>query len=230
MTPVNYLIIEDDLIASKHIEKLCSSQPDFNLVGVAPNPEAAAEMLRSQNVDLVFLDVELSGSSGLNLIRSLPVIPQIIVITAHEEFAFEAFELNAIDYLKKPVTKARFDQAIQRFRQMNIALTIPENHSSLFIKVGNSLVAVQFDKILLFESIKDYVKVITEEKTHVIYSTMKSLEEKLPSSGFGKVNRSFIVNIDKVKLIKNNHVYVGNQEISISKSCKDDFFKKVRLL
>lgn len=227
---IRYLIIEDDPLAAKHIEKLCSTQPDLELAGTAANATEAEQLLRNVNADLVFLDIELAGSSSLQVIRSLPTVPQIIIITAHEQFAFEAFELNAIDYLKKPVTKARFEQALQRFRAINTTADNSVTSQSLFIKVSNSLVSVQFEKILFFESIKDYVKVVTEDKAHIIYSTMKSLEEKLPDNIFIRVNRSFIVNMNKVKMIANNHVHVGTESIPISKSCKDEFFNKVRLL
>ena len=236
------IIVEDIQIAADFLKKFCEKSGLIDVKGHFLNSESALEFLEDNKVDLLFLDIEMPGATGFELLDRLTYSPRIILTTSKTEYAFDAFQYNVTDYLKKPFTYKRFLEAVLRIQTIQradsglaqAATPIPPAPQTdmgfLFIKAGDKLVKLVKDDIFFIESMRDYVKFVTASKNYITYSTLKNLEEKLKGDEFLKVHRSYIVNINKIDDIRGNTIYLQGNQIPIGKGHKEELVKRLNIL
>jgi len=226
------LLVDDEPLALDLLEGYVAKTPSLTLAGRCSSAFQAMEMLDKTVVDLMFLDIQMPGLSGLDFSRSLQDGPKVIFTTAFEQYALEGFKVDALDYLLKPISYPEFLNAVNKakrwFEHFDKA-SVSETRTSIFVKADYKLVQIEFNNILYIEGLKDYVKFCLEENEKSILSlmSMKSLEENLPESKFMRVHRSFIVNLDKINTIERNRIVFGKEYIHISENYKEKFHKFV---
>lgn len=225
------IIVEDEPMSRKSLQRLCEQHNSLEVLGVFDNATPALDFLAEHEIDLIWLDVEMPGLSGFDLLEQLPAIPYVILTTSKIEYAFEAFQYNVTDYLKKPITLPRFNIAVEKVLELHAR---PKTNSSderkeIYIKTDGRYIRLPFDSISYIENTGDYVKIFTTTQTHVVYTTMKYLEEKLGLQ-FLRVHRSFIVHLDKIIDIEDNTLVVNNKVIPISRANKPELMNRLNLL
>ena len=231
---IKVLIVDDDELCRTIVKDLIQEVEEFNCVGAFENALEAFKFLNDNQVDVIFLDVEMPKMGGMELLRNLKIQPLVVMITSHDEFALESYEYNVTDFLKKPVTASRFFKTVQKIQKQlpsSKNSTIDSNNEEyVFIKTDAKLVQIRLDEILWVEALGNYMRLHTEDDKHTVLSTMKEIEAKLPEKDFIRVQRSFIVRLDKILTIEDNYVIVKNKEIHIGKAYKDEFNKRLNLL
>ena len=231
MSRINCIIIDDEPLARKGIKEYVADVDFLNLVGEFDNPLKAAEMISRGEVDLLFLDIEMPKITGLEFFKTLQSPPPVIFTTAYPQYALEGFEVNALDYLVKPVSFERFFKAVLKakeyyeVRETNAKETPSSDH--FFIKADNKLVKILFDDILYVEALQNYVTIHATAKKYMTYLTFKSVEEYLPADKFLKVHKSYIVAASKIDTIEGNDIQIGQQHIPISRNQKDEVMEKL---
>jgi DNA-binding LytR/AlgR family response regulator len=209
------------------IVKLVSNHPNLRLVGNFSNAIEAKNCLTVNEVDLIFLDVEMPVINGFNFLDALKVKPQIVFVTAKTDYALKAFEYNATDYLQKPVSLERFNTTVKRALE-NYSLTHEppvESGEHIFIKSNLKKLKIYTSKIKWIEAYGDYVKVVTEDASNLVLSTMKSFENDLSKERFIRVHKSFIINIDKVERYNSKFAEIGPTKIPLSRNKKENLAK-----
>ena len=228
--PLKCIIVDDDPISIKVLEEFVEKTELLSPIGSFTNASQVPSVLNEKEVDLIFLDVEMPEMTGLELIRSLVHKPEIIITSIEEKYALEAFDVDVIDYLLKPITDyARFLKAIAKVvekREKNR----PVYAGNIFVKVDSLLVNLDLNDILWVEAYGDYVKMVTQEKTYTVYTKLKSVEQKLPPRIFMKVHRSYIINLRKIDSISHAHLQVNEKKIPISASHKEKLINRLNLL
>ncbi len=225
------LVVDDDKISRELVCECIKETEWLILSSVCKSAIEASNYLSNNEVDLIFLDVEMPKMSGLELLKSLNHKPQVILITAKEKYAVEAFEYEVTDFLVKPVNHTRFLKAVQKVKTKNKPSSIESvNGGNIFIKVDSELINLSTSEILWIEALGDYVNFITPTKKYVVLSTMKNIETKLPPSEFARVHRSYLVRIDKIKKISEDIILVENKLIPVSKSYKKDLLERLTTL
>jgi len=223
------LIVDDDDIQRKVVKNFVSELDFLKLMGECANGIEASNFLKKEKVDLIFLDVEMPGMSGLEFVRTLKNKPEIVLITSHEKFAVEAFEVDISDYIVKPIEYARFLQAVNKVKErFDAGKEVSGTDSTLFIKEGLDLVRINMDDIIMVAAEGDYVKIVTSTKNHMIKATMQKIEDNLPANKFMRVHRSYIVKLDQVNRISQDVIDIHDKSIPISKSYKDAFLGKLQ--
>jgi two-component system LytT family response regulator len=227
------IVVDDEPLGRNLMVENINLIPFLELVGTAKNAFDALKLLESTEVDLIFLDIQMPGMTGTKFVESLTRKPMIIFVTAYEEFAVESYNLEVIDYLMKPVSIERFtkaaNKAYERYR-----LTPGEQKEEvldyMFVNVEYSLVKVNFDTITHIEGLKDYIKIFVTTATHPILtkSTLKGIEEKLPTGKFLRVQKSFIVNLEKIESIRNHRISIGKFEIPVSDSSMESLLEAIK--
>jgi DNA-binding LytR/AlgR family response regulator len=225
---INCIIIDDEPLARNGIREYINDVDFLNLAGEFDNPLAATTLLGNGNVQLIFLDIQMPKISGLDFLKTLTDPPAVIFTTAYPEYAIEGFEVNAVDYLVKPISFDRFLKAAMKAKEVLAHKRMKAGEAAhFFIKVDNALVKLQFDDILFVEALQNYVTIHTQSKKYISYLTFKSVEEYLPADRFIKVHKSYIVSADKVNSIDGNEICIGQQRIPISRSLKDEVMEKL---
>lgn len=232
---INCIAVDDEPLALDLIEDNIKQVPFLNLVGVCKNALEAAEIIQNNKIDLVFLDIQMPGISGIQFIQSLPTSPMVIFITAYEQYALEGFNLNVIDYLLKPVSFERFFKACNK---ANEYFTLKHNQGKsqgsfvdeyFFVNAEYSLVKIKYNEILYIEGLKDYIKIYLSSQNRPVITrmTMKSIEEKLSVLPFMRVHKSFIVSLDKIDSIRNLKISIGQHIIPVSEQFADELLVKI---
>ena len=228
------LVVDDNKMARMALKQLVSQVQNLELTAECSNAMEAYNQLASNSIDLLFLDIEMPEMSGIDLIKKLGAKkPLIIFTTAKTDYAVEAFELNVIDYLVKPITQARLVQAVEKAQEAldsNKEEMKVEEQGFVFVKDNGMLKRISIDDILFLEAMGDYVKVHTAQKFHVVHATLKSIEEKLPSSKFLRVHRSYIVAINKIDFIQEGTIAIGKTTIPVADTHKANLNKRLNLL
>lgn len=225
------MIVDDDAMARASIQTLCKKVPLLEVAAICEDAETAIEMLKEQAIDLILLDIELQGMSGIDLLRELVQQPQVIFITSETKYAYEAFQYQVTDYLQKPIQVNRFQEAIEKARKVQAEIDSYKKRSTdIYIKVDGRYVRLGYDDILFFEYVGDYVKISTDKGRFIIHSTLKNINQKLKDSRFLKVHRSFIINLDKIKDIEENSLVIGNTVIPISRANKPILLGRLNFL
>lgn len=221
---ISCIIIEDELPASRLLEKHISAFPFLELKGSFVSTANALSVLATEKIDLIFLDINLPGLSGLDFAKTLSATTSVIFITAYAEYAVDGFDLDAVDYLLKPVSFERFSRAISKYNkthkmvsdkvQMEISVT---EKPFVFVKCERKLMKLFLDEVLYFESQGNYLLIYTEKGSFKTYQSITEMEEKLPENMFCRIHRSFLVSIPKISAFNNHSVVVHNKELSIGR-------------
>ncbi len=227
MSNYNCLIVDDEVSAQEIIASYLSKIENFKVCGICKNAIEAFTVINNQTVDLIFLDINMPEISGLSFAQSINKNIKIIFTTAHREFAIEGFDLQAVDYLLKPIPFERFIKATNKFLGEN---SIPEStprkeiemdkNDFLFVRSDRKMIKVDFDEILIIESLSDYIKIITPKKAIITRETISNIEAKLPQERFLRVHRSFIISISKIDSFTNEYIEINKTAIPISRSYK----------
>lgn len=235
MQPLNSIIIDDEPLSRKGLREYIYDIDFLNLVGEFDNPLKAATDIKERNVQLLFLDIQMPKISGLDFFKSLQNAPPVIFTTAFPQYALDGFELNALDYLVKPISFDRFFKAALKAKEYyevreknRLEVSPPGSREKFFfIKADNKLVKILFDEILFVEALQNYVTIQTTNKKYVTYLTFKSVEEYLPSDEFIKCHKSYIVAASKVSSIEGNEIIIGTHHIPISRNAKEESLGKL---
>lgn len=227
MTTINCLIVDDEPLALSLIEGYVRKTPFLKLVGKCTNAFEALEKIGAEKIDLLFLDIQMPGLTGMELSRSLTNGPKVIFTTAFEEYALEGFKVDAIDYLLKPFNYEEFLKSANKAREWLSATSGNKDtdQDALFVKSEYKLVKIDLQRVLYIEGLKDYAKIYLQDQTRPVMTLMslKSLEEQLPAHQFMRIHRSFIVRLDKIDLIERNKVVIGQTGITIADAYKEAF-------
>lgn len=225
------ITVDDDAISRELLRDYINDTPELELLGEFSSAIEANNFLSKNHVDLIFLDVEMPKMTGLELLKSLDEKPLIILTTSKEKYAIEAFENEVLDYLVKPIEYSRFVKAVNKTKTALRPMPVDSfSNDSIFIKVDSELINLPYREIMWIEALGDYVNIITPTKKHVVLSTMKNIEGKLPPKEFIRVHRSYFVRIDKIKKISEDIILVENKLIPVSKSYKKDLLERLNML
>jgi len=231
---MNALIIDDNKIARTTTRQLAGKVADLNIVAECMSAMEAYNLLLAQPVDLLFLDIEMPGMSGLELTKNLAnKRPVIIFITSKKEYAVDAFDLNVVDYIVKPLTSSRFIQAIDKAREVlestREEVNIKEDEF-IFIRDSNIVRRLKLDKILYAEAMGDYVKLYTPEKFYAIHTTLKTVEERLPASQFLRVHRSYLVALNKIDSLESGVLIVSGKPLPVADAYRNMLNRRMNIL
>jgi two-component system, LytTR family, response regulator len=220
------IAIDDEPLALELLEDNISKVPFLSLVASCSNPLEAMKVLQNETIDLIFVDIQMPGLTGLQFIKSIAIKPMFILITAYEKYALEGYELDVVDYLVKPVPLDRFIKACNKawdLYQLKNKKDTEESQPYFFINADYSLVKVVFTDIMWVEGLKDYLKIHlkSSSKPLVARLTMKAMEEQLPPSMFLRVQKSFIVSKNYITSIRKNSVFINDVEIPVGDNYKD---------
>ncbi|HXL55504.1 MAG TPA: LytTR family DNA-binding domain-containing protein [Chitinophagaceae bacterium] len=223
---IKCIIVEDEILAQNVIQSHLQKVERFELVGICNNALEAKEVLDKQEVDLIFLDIQLPGMTGLNFLRSLTNPPLVVLTTAYAEYALESYEFNVIDYLLKPISFERFSKTVNKIVDGRLFTQVAKEKDSLsgdhiFIKSNSKFFKVNFSEIIYIEGMKDYLKIHTAEYKLVTHQTMNDMEKILPVKQFIRVHKSYIIAVTHIKSIYGNSVEMEKATIPIGVNYKD---------
>jgi DNA-binding LytR/AlgR family response regulator len=230
---LKYLIVDDDEIGRLAIEAQASKYPHLKMIASCPHPLQAAELINRFEPDILFVDIEMPDMSGLELVRltaNKKMLP--VFITSHPEFAVTSYEADAFDYLLKPFSGERFAKCIYRLtdflalRDKAFAFEKEQESEFIIIKQGYEKQRLQLEDILYLEAMKDYTRIVTTGKQYLVLATISSMLEKLPGDKFIRIHRSYVVNINKIKEVKDNKLYLSSGELPIGKLFKNALNEK----
>ena len=225
------LIVDDEPIARQVVENYCSYLPELEIAGSCGNALEAKRLIESQPVDLIFLDINMPVLDGLAFLKTLAHPPQVIFTTAYKEFAHQAFDLAACDYLLKPFSLERFIVAVDKVKEKLAKKAgetpAPATGSHCFIKSEGRIYKINFAELCYAEASGNHVKIVTEHEQIRPVITFSALEELLPKSEFIRLHRSFIINKSKISHIEGNRVFIAGAEIPIGSNYRDVFFREI---
>lgn len=229
---IRCIIVEDETLAQHVIQSHLAQVQGFELVGVCKNAIEASKVLKEREVDLIFLDIQLPGMTGLNFLRSLTNPPLVVLTTAYAEYALESYEFNVIDYLLKPISFERFTKTINKITEGRLFDRIAKeeaavNADHIFIKSNSKFFKVNFPEIIYIQSMKDYLKIQTAEYNLVTHQTMNDMERLLPARQFMRVHKSYIVSVGFIRSIYGNSIEIDKIIIPIGASYKDNVMSLV---
>lgn len=234
---INVIIVDDEPLAQDVLETYIEKMPEFNLVTKCSNAFDANEALKNNDIDLMFLDIQMPQLTGTDFLRSLEDPPVVIFTTAYPNYAVDGFELNALDYLLKPISMERFMKAANKasvqieLKKGNSSAPAENDANYIFVKADKKLIKINFDDVLYIEGLKDYVIIRLGEKRVVTLQTMKSLEQKLPATIFKRIHRSYIVNLNRIDAVVGNMVELKEKgqakHIPVGKNYRDDLLKLI---
>lgn len=234
---IRCLIVEDEPPAQRILEKYISEISYLKLAGKASHPSEAMGLLKSREVELMFLDINLPRLSGLDFLKSMDRPPEIIITTAYPEYALEGFELNVRDYLVKPISFERFLKAVSRLPGSKAKSSqedktreekeVNKETDFTFIKTDGSLYRVDFEKIRYIASDRDYVNIYLEDEHYFLRQSLKEWQQMLPEAHFFRVHKSYIVNLARIDEIFGNRIKIENEEIPIGRNYKDAFLDRI---
>jgi len=236
MKKINCAVIDDEPIAREILEDFIGQDERLQLQGNYKNAKDALKGISEQPVELVFLDINMPGLTGFQFLKSMTNPPAVIFTTAYREHAMEGFDANAIDYLLKPIAIERFLLAVNKawkflrpqVQEFSEAVVIEkESDDFFFVKADGGLVKIFFEEILFIEALKEYVKIVTKDRSVITYHTISGLEEKLPTGKFYRIHRSYIVNIKAITSIEGYLVKVNKHELPVSRNERDAFVEMV---
>jgi two-component system, LytTR family, response regulator len=233
---MNCIIVDDNKMARTAIKQMISQVDFLELKHECESPIEAFNYLKKENIDLVFLDVEMPEMTGIELIKNLTSHPIIILITTKKEYAVEAFELNVADYLIKPVTMARFMVAVDRAKELfekkdNKVEMSDKDREYIFVRSNSVLTKIRVKDIIYIQALGDYVNIFTSDnKRHTVHITLKGIEEKLHNSKFYRLHRSYLVALDHIDNVEENTAYIGKHPLSIGEQYKKELLKKLNLI
>lgn len=227
------IIIDDEPLARKGLKEYIADTDFLLLAGEFDNPLKATELIGRGEAQLLFLDIQMPKITGLEFFKTLQHAPPVIFTTAYPQYALEGFEVNALDYLVKPISFERFFKAVLKakeyyeVREKNLAeaQTVPTDY--FFIKADNKLIKLKYEDVLYAEALQNYVVIHTKDKKYITYLTFKSVEDYLPADRFIRTHKSYIVAAAKIESIEGNDIRIGQHHIPISRNLKDEVMEKL---
>lgn len=231
-------IVDDEPLAIEVLEAHMEKVEQLCVAGTFQNAVKAFEALQDEEVDLLFLDIQMPGLTGIDLLKTLKRPPYVIFTTAYREYALEGFELDAVDYLLKPISFERFLRGIHKVCSLERSARSPapadgeaaETGPSLFVQVDKKMVRLELDRILYFESQRDYVKIVTDEKEVMAHQTLAYMEESLPSERFLRIHRSFIVALERIEGWSATEIDLPGRTLSIGRTYKSQVISRLENL
>lgn len=228
---IKCIIVEDETLAQDVIKSHLGKVERFELVGVYRNAPEAMEGLAQQEVDVMFLDIQLPGMTGLNFLRSLEDPPLVVLTTAYPEHAVESYELNVIDYLLKPVSFERFLKAVNKIADGRLLNEPGKNEEvkgdHIFIKANSKFFRVSFSSIVYIEGMKDYLKIHTTDNTLITHQTMNDIEKILPPKQFLRIHKSYIISVPHIRAIYGNSVEMEKATVPVGINYKEKVFSLI---
>ncbi|MFC0774941.1 LytR/AlgR family response regulator transcription factor [Terrimonas alba] len=230
---INCIIIDDEPLARKGLKEYIADVDFLELAGEFDNPLKAAGLISNGKAQLMLLDIQMPKITGIDFLKTLQTAPPVIFTTAYPQHALEGFELNALDYLVKPISFDRFLKAALKakeyyeVREKNHAETNLAAADYFFIKADNKLVKILYDDILFAEALQNYVVIHTKDKKYITYLTFKSVEEYLPADRFIKTHKSYIVAAGKIDSIEGSNIRIGTHDIPVSRNLKEEVMEKL---
>ncbi len=229
---MNCIVVDDEPLAREILEEFIRKVPFLSLKASCKNGFEALEFLQKENIDLIFLDIQMPDMSGIQLYGSLNYRPLVIFTTAYSNYAVTGFDFDAIDYLVKPFAFERFMKAANKaYRQFQSRADGGADHRRdfMFVKDGTKMVKVDFEDILYLEGMKDYIKIILKDKKMVLtLMSMQHMMEKLPGEGFIRIHRSYIVPLSKIESVEKNRVLVAGKHLPVGQSYKTGLMQALR--
>ena len=235
---IKCLVVDDEPPALDVLKKYIESIPSLSLAGICGNAVEALAIIQEQPIDILFLDIQMPQILGTDFIRTLTNPPKIIFTTAYRKYAVEGFDLDAVDYLLKPISFERFLKAVNKIMKTSLkqnafgdGASAGENeivNTHIHFRADRKILKVALDDILYFESLKDYIKVVAKNRTFLTKHSISSLEENLPNPGFLRIHRSYIVAVNKIDYFKNEVVGIGKQELPISRMYRHEVEKVLK--
>lgn len=222
---INCFILDDEPLAIKVLERYINDLPQLYLKGSHTNPMEALNIIQTQNIDLLFLDINMPRISGISFYKTLAKAPKVIFTTAYPEFAVEGFELEALDYLVKPFSFERFLKAVNKFKS-NFHTNQKPVH--LIIKADRKLFQLNQEEILFLQAFGDYVKIFTHSKSYLPKETLQKVEERLDSTNFLRIHRSYIVSLNAISFIEGNQVNINGKMLPIAQKYKEQLLTKFK--
>ncbi|MDC1237680.1 LytTR family DNA-binding domain-containing protein [Polaribacter sp.] len=234
MNTINCVIVDDEPVARNVLETFVAKIPNLELVKSCKNAMEAFEVANQQKIDIFFLDINMPDISGLSLAKSINQKAKIIFTTAYREYAVDGFNLKAVDYLLKPISFDRFLQSIHKYfegvsfidSEIKIEKSVLKN-DFIFVRSDRKMIKINFDEIQYVESLSDYIKIHSVDKTITTRETISNIETKLPAKNFLRIHRSYIVNLKKMNSYTNEFVEIGKNAIPISRTYKENVLKKL---
>lgn len=229
---MNCIIIDDEPLAREAIEMLINQTDDLDLIGSFNSPDAATNFMETNEVELIFLDIQMPGINGIEFARTIPKETFVIFTTAYSEFATDSYEVDAIDYLIKPVKLERFQKAVEKAHTYSKLLKADYADNNIeqvaddffFVKADRRIFKVYFNNILFIQGLKDYVVMHTDSQKVITAMNIKTIHDQLPKNVFVRVSKSYIINVKHIGSVDNNTVYIGTNEIPIGNIYRDFFF------
>lgn len=227
MIRIKCVITDDEPMARKGIKGYVEKVDFLELVGVCEDAVSLNCLLREQPVDLLFLDIEMPYINGLELLQSINNPPKVIFTTAYEQYAIKGFELEAVDYLLKPISFERFLKSVNRVYELFRQNVPPPVTDHLFIKTDDKLVKVSINDIVYIEAMENYVNIYTAQTRYITHATLKSVLECITDPGFIQTHKSFVINAAKITSIEGNLIELGKYQVPVSRSMKDGVMEKI---
>lgn len=229
---IKCILIDDEPLAIKVLQNYFTNFSDFEIIGTFNNALESLEFINNNAVDAVFLDINMPKMTGFELISLIETKTRVIITTAFREFAVESYDLDVLDYLVKPIPLPRFIKCINKITteynlKNNIKIENQRIDSHIFIKVDKKMVKINIDEILFIEGMKEYIKVITLEKTYITHKSLTSLSEELPADRFIRIHKSYTIAIDKVKSIEGNRIQIQSYTIPIGRNYSKEVKSKI---
>jgi len=227
---MNCLIVDDDQITREFISEYVRRTDFLEDIKTCSNAIDAVNTLEKEEIDLLFLDIEMPEMSGLELLKTLAHPVPTILITSRKDYALESYEYGVIDYLVKPVDYGRFFKAVKKVQEMNLRNAVTRSSDDyVFVKVNNQLIKIKLDDILYIEALADYVLIHMTDQQHIVLMTMKSIAQRLPEN-FARIHRSYIVNCNHIDSIEDSSVMINKKHLTISNTYKNAFLNHLKML
>ncbi|WP_163399820.1 LytR/AlgR family response regulator transcription factor [Flavobacterium fluviatile] len=229
---IKCLLIDDEPLAIKVLQNYFTNFPDFEVIGTFNNSLEALDFINSTPVDAVFLDINMPMMTGFELISLIENKTKVIITTAFREFAAESYDLDVLDYLVKPIPLPRFIKCINKITteynlKNNIKTEISKGDAHIFIKVDKKMMKINIEDILFVEGMKEYIKIVTSDKTYITHKSLTAQTEELPNDKFIRIHKSYVIALNKVKSIEGNRVQILSYTIPIGRNYSKDVKNKI---
>lgn len=227
------LIVDDEPVAIDGLVHYASKLDFMEVIQTCSSAIEAEEILKTEKVDLMFLDINMPLLTGIEFLETLTNAPLTILTTAYSEYALDGFRLNVVDYLLKPIGFKRFFQAVSRAKDVFKSQLLLEDRvgehtlSNLYVRQGDTFTHIFWEDILYIESMQNYVRIYFKEKVLTIHQTMNSLEQMLPNNAFFRIHRSYLVNVNYISSVSGNRIFIGGKELPVSAAKRDEFYNIV---
>lgn len=229
---IKCVLIDDEPLAIKVLQNYFANFTDFEVIGTFNNSLEALDFINSTSVDAVFLDINMPMMTGFELISLMENKTKVIITTAFREFAAESYDLDVLDYLVKPIPLPRFIKCINKITteynlKNNIKVDTSKSDSYIFIKVDKKMMKINIEEILFIEGMKEYIKVVTPDKTYITHRSLTSLSEELPAERFLRIHKSYVIALNKVKSIEGNRIQIQSYTIPIGRNYSKDVKNRI---